>query len=209
MGGPWPEPFLVAKLYENPPGLRPPPLGKGDSLFLRSNQWLYSIIVNKECDMKNRFFSIGIAFLLGLMAFSPILADVYKSTDAQGNTVYTDQPTTDEAQPLPITAPATSPKQAAKPASTAPTTPENTPAATTETKTDPLAGQEGQTAEQCKQYQDNLALLQNNSRRVYVNDDKGNPTYLTPEQRQEQIELTQKKIETFCTPDSEKPGAKP
>jgi len=135
------------------------------------------------------------ALIAGVIIPSSSYAEVYRSEDSQGNAYYGDQPLSDDAKSIPITAGPT---------------PENTPTkAVTEETTpaapNPVEEQQTQEADSCKQYEDNLAMLKDTSKRLYVNDENNNPHYLTDEERQQQIESTERKITAFCAPtDGEK-----
>ena len=137
--------------------------------------------------------------LLTLVATGAFGADVYRSTDPNGNVSYSDRPQNDGAQPVTILTPhagtpATAPRQttvaAAKPA--APGAPGANP--------DALPPRPKTAAEKTKECEDakTRATSFANSRRIYRTSANGERQYLDDKQIDEARAKSAADVKTFC-----------
>lgn len=143
-----------------------------------------------------KYFFLLIIIGLSLLSI-PLQAEIYKWSDQEGNTYFSDRADGENAEKI-------TPKVIQPPSQTGdqkrvdkPATKE--PEAPAEPKT-VLDKQKEEITQACEKYRKNLTMLQEPSKRIYTLDEEGNYHYLTEEDRQSQIELTQKKIDSLCEP---------
>ncbi len=126
-------------------------------------------------------------------------ADTYKWTDAQGIVHYGDAPADPSSQKYNIDAPA--PASSANSASKPPAIPVTAPAQSDKAKTDAAEPAVDSIEKSCQTAKDNLAVLENQTQRIFTTGPDGQPKYLTPEDRQKQLDLSQRQITAYCEPE--------
>lgn len=146
-----------------------------------------------------------IAIVLTLTVFSSsvlIAAQVYKSTDAQGNVIYSDKPSAGSVPVQVNTAPIGNnqavqqtqqiiEQQKAEEEQQQKNTVENQQA-------QQKAKEEERVKELCENSKTNLALLQDTGRRVYTITPDGEYHYFSDKERQQEIERLQEQIKSYC-----------
>lgn len=137
-----------------------------------------------------------------LFASAVTATEIYKWTDENGVVHYSDTPGSDASQVVDINPPTpanNAPAAAIAPATTATTS--STPQPSAEEKQQ-LALQQKQTEAFCQQAKNNVTLLQETGRRLYIIEPNGQYHWYNDEDRKQALAKTQAEIQQYCQPAS-------
>lgn len=149
-----------------------------------------------------------VVVILSILFASAVAAtEIYKWTDENGVVHYSDTPGSSTSQVVDITPPA---EVSSSPAATSPTS----PTAATSSMPQPTAEEKQQVALQqkqieafCQQAKNNVTLLQETGRRLYIVEPNGQYHWYTDEERKQALAKTQAEVQQYCQPTSGTPSS--